>query len=53
VTGAGDAFAAGYLVARAGGAEPVEAARAGVGLAAAAVAVEGAWPPRPADAPVR
>ena len=53
VTGAGDAFAAGYLVARAGGAEPVEAARAGVGLAAGAVTVDGAWPPLPGDAPLR
>jgi ribokinase len=44
-TGAGDALAAGYLVARAGGAGPVEAARAGIRLAARAVAVEGAWPP--------
>jgi sugar/nucleoside kinase (ribokinase family) len=46
-TGAGDALAAGFLVARAGGADPVEAARAGVELAASAVAVEGAWPPGP------
>ena len=43
-TGAGDALAAGYLVALAGGADPVEAARAGVVHAARAVAVEGAWP---------
>jgi len=53
-TGAGDALAAGYLVARAGGADPVEAARAGVLLAARAVTVEGAWPPAdlpPADLP--
>jgi len=49
LTGAGDALAAGYLVARAGGADPVEAARAGVLLAARAVAAEGAWPP--ADPP--
>jgi ribokinase len=44
VTGAGDAFAAGYLVALAGGAEPVEAAGAGNLLAARAVATVGAWP---------
>jgi ribokinase len=44
VTGAGDAFAAGYLLARAGGADPVEAARAGTALAAEAVATSGAWP---------
>jgi 2-dehydro-3-deoxygluconokinase len=44
VTGAGDAFAAGYLLARAGGADPAEAARAGAGLAATAVATRGAWP---------
>jgi sugar/nucleoside kinase (ribokinase family) len=47
VTGAGDAFAAGYLLARAAGADPVEAAAAGTGLAARAVATAGAWPPRP------
>jgi sugar/nucleoside kinase (ribokinase family) len=44
VTGAGDAFAAGYLVALAGGAQPAEAARAGTLLAARAVATVGAWP---------
>jgi sugar/nucleoside kinase (ribokinase family) len=54
VTGAGDAFAAGYLLARAGGADPAEAAAAGTGLAEAAaagtglaaraVATRGAWP---------
>jgi 2-dehydro-3-deoxygluconokinase len=53
VTGAGDAFAAAFLAARAGGADPVEAARAGTRLAAAvitpgclavAVATRGAWP---------
>ena len=44
VTGAGDAFAAGYLLARAGGAEPAEAAAAGTALAARAVATRGAWP---------
>jgi sugar/nucleoside kinase (ribokinase family) len=48
VTGAGDAFAAGYLVALAGGAEPVEAAAAGNLLAARAVASVGAWPAPPA-----
>jgi sugar/nucleoside kinase (ribokinase family) len=45
VTGAGDAFAAGYLLARAGGADPAEAAAAGARLAARAVATQGAWPP--------
>jgi sugar/nucleoside kinase (ribokinase family) len=44
VTGAGDAFAAGYLLARARGAEPAEAAAAGTALAARAVATRGAWP---------
>jgi sugar/nucleoside kinase (ribokinase family) len=44
VTGAGDAFAAGFLAARAGGADPVEAARAGTHLAATAVTTRGAWP---------
>jgi len=44
VTGAGDAFAAGYLLARAGGADPAEAAAAGTRLAASAVATRGAWP---------
>ena len=47
VTGAGDAFAAGYLLARAGGADPAAAARAGTGLAATAVATRGAWPALP------
>jgi sugar/nucleoside kinase (ribokinase family) len=47
VTGAGDAFAAGYLLARAGGADPAEAAAAGTALAARAVATRGAWPGRP------
>jgi sugar/nucleoside kinase (ribokinase family) len=45
VTGAGDAFAAGYLLARAAGADPAEAAGAGARLAAKAVATHGAWPP--------
>jgi 2-dehydro-3-deoxygluconokinase len=44
VTGAGDAFAAGYLLARAAGADPVEAAGSGAALAARAVATRGAWP---------
>jgi sugar/nucleoside kinase (ribokinase family) len=48
VTGAGDAFAAGYLVALANGAEPPEAAGAGNLLAARAVATVGAWPAPPA-----
>ncbi|HEU4400199.1 MAG TPA: carbohydrate kinase family protein [Actinomycetota bacterium] len=47
VTGAGDAFAAGYLVALAAGAEPAEAAGAGNLLAARAVAAVGAWPAAP------
>ena len=47
VTGAGDAFAAGYLLAAAAGAGPAEAAAAGAALAARAVATSGAWPPRP------
>jgi ribokinase len=47
VTGAGDAFAAGYLLARAVGADPVEAAGSGAALAARAVATRGAWPPLP------
>ena len=38
-TGAGDAFAAAFVLATAGGAEPVEAAR--LGAAAASIAVEG------------
>jgi sugar/nucleoside kinase (ribokinase family) len=47
VTGAGDAFAAGYLLAGAGGADPAEAARAGTRLAAQAVTTRGAWPTLP------
>jgi ribokinase len=47
VTGAGDAFAAGYLLARAAGDDPVGAAAAGAALAARAVATRGAWPGRP------
>jgi sugar/nucleoside kinase (ribokinase family) len=47
VTGAGDAFAAGYLLARAAGAEPTAAAAAGTALAARAVATQGAWPRYP------
>jgi ribokinase len=47
VTGAGDAFAAGYLLARVGGADPAEAAAAGATLAARAVATPGAWPALP------
>jgi sugar/nucleoside kinase (ribokinase family) len=53
VTGAGDAFAAGYLVALAGGADPAESARAGTLLAARAVAVDGAWPALPTVAEPR
>jgi ribokinase len=44
VTGAGDAFAAGYLAAVAAGAEPAEAAAAGNRLAGRAVAGDGPWP---------
>jgi sugar/nucleoside kinase (ribokinase family) len=47
VTGAGDAFAAGYLLARAGGTDPAGAAAAGALLAARAVATRGAWPAPP------
>jgi sugar/nucleoside kinase (ribokinase family) len=47
VTGAGDAFAAGYVLARADGADPVAAAAAGTRLAARAVATRGAWPDLP------
>jgi sugar/nucleoside kinase (ribokinase family) len=43
-TGAGDAFAAGLLAARLGGAEPAEALAAGCALAARAVATRGARP---------
>jgi sugar/nucleoside kinase (ribokinase family) len=45
-TGAGDAFAAGLLAARAGGASPAEALRAACALAAQAVVTQGARPPR-------
>jgi ribokinase len=44
-TGAGDAFTAGLLAARASGAAPREALGAGCGLAARAVAAPGARPP--------
>ena len=44
-TGAGDAFAAGLLAARAAGAEPRGALAAACRLAAAAVATTGARPP--------
>jgi ribokinase len=47
VTGAGDAFAAAYLLARTAGADPPEAARAGTQLAARAVTTRGAWPEYP------
>ncbi|HEV3376390.1 MAG TPA: carbohydrate kinase family protein [Thermoleophilaceae bacterium] len=43
-TGAGDAFAAGFLVARLGGAAPEECLRAGCQLAAVAVRTPGARP---------
>ena len=45
-TGAGDAFAAGLLAARFGGAAPAEALAAGCALAAQAVVTPGARPPR-------
>jgi ribokinase len=51
VTGAGDAFAAGYLLARAGGTGPAGAAAAGALLAARAVATRGAWPVPPSGGP--
>ena len=44
-TGAGDAFAAGFLGARVRGAAPAEALEAGCALAARAVVTEGARPP--------
>ncbi len=44
-TGAGDAFAAGFHAATRGGADAVTAARAGVAVAARALAVHGARPP--------
>jgi ribokinase len=44
-TGAGDAFAAGFLVARLSGAVPEESLRAGCRLAAVAVRTPGARPP--------
>ena len=47
-TGAGDAFAAGLIAARHGGAEPAEALAAGCRLATRAVGRTGAWPLRPA-----
>jgi sugar/nucleoside kinase (ribokinase family) len=43
-TGAGDAFAAGFLVAWAGGAAVVDAVRAGSALAATVLAAPGAGP---------
>jgi ribokinase len=47
-TGAGDAFAAGLIGARHGGAGPAEALAAGNELATRAVTRTGAWPLRPA-----
>lgn len=47
-TGAGDAFAAGFLAARAHGADPVEAARAGHDLARSVLFSPGATSSRPA-----
>ena len=49
-TGAGDAFAAGFLAARSAGADPVAAARAGAVLGARAVGWPGARPPDGAGA---
>jgi sugar/nucleoside kinase (ribokinase family) len=46
-TGAGDAFAAGLLAARLGGAAPRQALAAGCELAARAVVTLGARPPAP------
>ena len=43
-TGAGDAFLAGYLTVRVGGAEPADALAAGVTLASAAITAPGARP---------
>ena len=48
-TGAGDAFAAGLLAARAGGADPAEQLAAACALAARAVAVRGARPHVPSS----
>jgi sugar/nucleoside kinase (ribokinase family) len=50
-TGAGDAFAAGLLAARAAGADPAAQLAAGCALAARAVAVRGARPGPPAASP--
>lgn len=47
VTGAGDAFDAGVLVAWLGGADPVDTLHAGCAAAAEAIGVHGARPPRP------
>jgi sugar/nucleoside kinase (ribokinase family) len=47
-TGAGDAFAAGLIAARHGGAEPADALAAGCRLATRAVGRTGAWPLRAA-----
>ena len=51
-TAAGDSFAAAYLAARLGGAEPEEAARAGHNLAGLVVCHPGAIIPRSAMPPV-
>ncbi|WP_338240429.1 sugar kinase [Aurantiacibacter hainanensis] len=50
-SGAGDAFNAGYLSARLGGADPREAARKGNALAAWTIMRAGAIPPRDTSAP--
>jgi 2-dehydro-3-deoxygluconokinase len=50
-TAAGDSFSAGYIAARLAGAEPVEAARAGHGLAGAVVCYPGAIIPLSAMPP--
>ena len=52
-SGAGDAFNAGYLAARSGGANPAEAARKGNTLAGWAIMRPGAIPARDAEAPYR
>ncbi len=49
-TAAGDSFNAGYLVARASGADPLAAARAGAGLAYSVVGVRGAIMPKDMEA---
>ena len=52
-TGAGDAFAAGFLAAWLAGQAPESALAAGNRLAGTAVARRGAWPPHPPPSPPR